>query len=235
MEEEIAEGMNDLIAQRIRNRELPAIDEGAGLGGHNGLYVARVATETMEYLLAFYRSGRCAQGCVAWRGLCTAKELRKVVDVGETKGVGLVLWIGRRLSDARHIVQPQRVGDTHLVHIGIGHKGKKAAMLVLPAETTDPSLAGSLEDRNLDHFTVNPSMAVLRLVGSDRHQSLIVNGLHEAIPQRAECCSQLAQVFRGGCMFLGLGHRGAVIDDGAAADGRRPVVDGDGRIDERTR
>src|SRR5258708_37641712 len=98
-------------------------------------------------------------------------------------------------------------------------------MLVLPAEAPDARLAGRFEDWNLDRFAVNSPVGALRLRCGNREQRAVVNRFDESIPQRVERRAQCPDVFRNRYVLLRLRNDSPVVNDGAADDLIRSVVD----------
>ena len=111
--------------------------------------------------------GGCGKRCVSRWGHRAAHELSKVIDVSQAKIIWLIFYACRRVEDRSNVRRAQPVRDSHLVEIGIPNKGEQAAVLVLPAEASDPSLSWGFEDWSLHHFPMNSAVALmLRTVGA---------------------------------------------------------------------
>jgi len=85
MQQKIAVGMDDLVAERRRHGENAAIDQRARRRRRDGLDMADIAADPLEQRLAGLGIRPRRQVSVArWR-LRTADELSEVVDIGQTK------------------------------------------------------------------------------------------------------------------------------------------------------
>src|ERR1700730_6088906 len=84
MQQKIAVGMDDLVAERRRHGESPAIDARARRRRRDGLHMTDIAADPLEQGLtgSGIRPGR--QVGVAWRHLRAANELSEMVDIGQT-------------------------------------------------------------------------------------------------------------------------------------------------------
>jgi hypothetical protein len=85
-----------------------------------------------------------------------------------------------------------------------------------PPLTTVPGVA----------VAVNSPVTALRLRCGDREQRAVVDRFDESIPQRVERRAQCPDVFRHRDVLLRLRNDSAVVDDGAADNLIRSVVDG---------
>src|SRR5438552_18977170 len=95
MQQEVAEGMDDFVAESVWDDEHAAIDHGSCGSGGDGFHVADTATNAAEEFSASDGEGGCGEGCVAGWNHGTADELSEVVDVGEAEIVGLILRVLR--------------------------------------------------------------------------------------------------------------------------------------------
>src|SRR6202041_2474399 len=127
-----------------------------------------------------------SEGCVARWNLSAAYELSKVVDVSQAKVIWLIVNARGNVQNLSDLGRAQPVRDAHFVEIGVGNKGEQAAVLVLPAEASDASLSGSLENRSLHHFPMNFTVSQFRLFRGDCNQSPIPYGFYKAIAQGVE-------------------------------------------------
>src|SRR5260370_5907958 len=85
MQQKVAEGMDDLIPQSVRNNKHAAIDNRPCRSCGNGLDMANTATDPTEKFSASYGCGcRGKRGVAGWNHLA-AYELSKVVDVSQAK------------------------------------------------------------------------------------------------------------------------------------------------------
>src|SRR6266404_7985902 len=100
--------------------------------------MTRAAAGAVEQ--AFSRQSRFSrrERCIAWRSLGTTDELRKVIDVGQAETVRHVFRILRHLANGCRVFWTQPIGHAHFVQVRICDKREQTAMLVFPAETTDP-------------------------------------------------------------------------------------------------
>ena len=105
-------------------------------------------------------------------------------------------------------------------------------MLVLPSESTDTCLPCGFEERDLDCFSTDSAFTLFRLVPGDCYQRVVIDSFDETVPQRIQCSAQRSNVFGGRDVFLSLGTSGAVVHDGASANGVQSIIDKDGWIDE---
>ena len=187
MQQKVAERMDDLIPQSLWNDKHAAIDNRPCWSRGNGFHMTNTATDAPEKFSASYGCGRRGKRCVAGWNHRAAYELSKMVDVGQAKVIWLIFWVLCGLENCSHVCGAEPVCDSHLVEIGIANKGKQAAVLILPAEASDPCLSRSLKDRSLHNLPVNSTFAQLRLSLGDRDQSPVVDGFHKSIPQGVEC------------------------------------------------
>ena len=81
MEQEVAVGVNDFIAQGFRHGECSAVDNRSCGRGDDGADVAGGAADLLEYVLARLSGSGCGENCVARRSLRAANELSEVVDI----------------------------------------------------------------------------------------------------------------------------------------------------------
>jgi hypothetical protein len=84
MQQKVAKGMDDLVAERCRHGKGPAIDRRARRRRRDGLDMTDIAADPLEQHLPGLgiRAGR--QVGVTRRGLRPADELSEVVDIGQT-------------------------------------------------------------------------------------------------------------------------------------------------------
>jgi len=90
VQQEIAVGMDNLVAESLRHGERAAVDGRAGRRSHNCAHVARAAADRFEDGLARLGVRRRRQHHIAWRHFRAADELRKVIDVRQPESVGNV-------------------------------------------------------------------------------------------------------------------------------------------------
>ena len=83
MQQKVAEGMDDLVAERRWYREGPAIDQRARRRGRDVLNMTDIAADPLEHCLTGPGIG-AGQFGIAWWRLRAADELGKVVDIGQT-------------------------------------------------------------------------------------------------------------------------------------------------------
>src|ERR1700726_1321476 len=178
--------MNCFIPQGLRNSEHPTIDNRPCRGRRYGFDVADTTTDLPEKLSTFQGCWGCGKYCVAWWNHCAAYELSKVVDISQAKVVRLIFRVRRGLEHCRNVLRAQPVSDAHFVEIGVANKGEQTAVLVLPAEASDASLSGSLENRSLHHFSMNFTVGQLGLFLGNCDQSPILYGFYKSIAQGVE-------------------------------------------------
>src|SRR5260370_26114634 len=201
MQQEVAERMDDLIPQSVWNNKHAAIDNRPCGSRDKGFHMADTATNTPEKFSASDGCRGCGKRCVSGWNHRAAYELSKVVDVRQAKVIRHIFRVLRGLQNRRDVRGAQPVRDSHLVQIGIANKGKQAAVLVLPAKASHPSLSRSLKDRSLHHLPMNSSTAQLRLSLGDRNQRPVVDSLHKSIPKGIETATQCPNVFRRRYVF----------------------------------
>jgi hypothetical protein len=148
-----------------------------------------------------------------------------MVDVGEAKTIRHIFRVLRHLANGSCVFWAQPIGHTHLVQVCIADKRQQTAVLVFPAETTDPCLARRFEYRNFDRFAMNSPFTDLGLSRGNCQQRTVVNRFHESIPQSVERRAQCADVFRDRYMLLRLRDDGPIVQDGAAHDAGCTIVD----------
>src|ERR1700719_5052472 len=84
VQQKITVGMDDLVAERCRHGESPAIDHGTGWRRGDGLDVTDIAADPLEQRLPDLGIGSGRQVGIARRGLRAANKLSEVVDIGQT-------------------------------------------------------------------------------------------------------------------------------------------------------
>ena len=84
MQQKVAKGMDDLVAERRWYREGPAIDHRARRRGRDGLNMTDIAADPLEQCLSGLGIGAGRQLGIARRRIRAADELSKVVDIGQT-------------------------------------------------------------------------------------------------------------------------------------------------------
>jgi len=84
MQQKVAEGMDDLVAERRWYREGPAIDQRARRRGRDVLNMTDIAADPLEHCLTGPGIGAGRQFGIAWWRLRAADELGKVVDISQT-------------------------------------------------------------------------------------------------------------------------------------------------------
>src|SRR6185369_17326432 len=121
-----------------------------------------------------------------------------------------IFGIGCGLADRGCVLRPQPVGHPHFIEIGVADEGEQAAVLVLPAEAAHTGLARSLQDRDLNDLSMNPSLADTRLLRADGEQRLVIDRFDEAVAERIEGRPERADVLRGWHVLLRLGNECAI-------------------------
>ncbi len=225
VQEEIAKRMNNLITQGIGHRKHPAIHHRSSGKRCHRFNMADVAANTFEELLTGLRIRCRSEGEIPRRRLGPPDKRRKVIDGVHTDRVGGIFGIGFDLANAGGVDRLQAIGHAHLVQIGVTYEGEQAAMLIFPAETSDPRLAGSFEDGNLDGLSLNYAAADVRLVAGNIQQRPIVDRLDEAVSQGVEDGPERANVLGIRHVLLRLRAGGAIVDEGPAGDRARAVID----------
>jgi hypothetical protein len=84
MQQKVAKGMDDLVAERRWYREGPAIDRRARRRGRDLLNMTDIAADPLEQCLTGMGISTGRQFGIARRRLRAANELSKVVDIGQT-------------------------------------------------------------------------------------------------------------------------------------------------------
>src|SRR5271156_6366369 len=159
MQQEVTERMDDFISESLWNSKHATIDNCPWRGRGDRLHMANTTTDSTEKFLAFYGCGGRGKRCVSRWNHRTAYELSKVIDVSQAKVIWLIFYACRRVEDGSNVRGAQPVRDSHLVEIGVSNKGEQAAVLVLPAESSDAGLSRSLEDRSLHNLPMNSTFA----------------------------------------------------------------------------
>src|SRR5262249_19218745 len=125
VKQEVAVGVNYLIAQRRRHGERPAIDYGARRRRRNGRHVANCAADRAEYLLAGPGVGRRRKLLVAADDLGTSHKFRESIYVPKLRRSPLyllVLRVGDRVAQTGYFGRIESISYAHLVQIGIPRK-----------------------------------------------------------------------------------------------------------------
>src|SRR5712671_4330447 len=84
VQQKIAVRMDDLVAERRRHDESPAIDPRARRRRRDGLDMPDIAADPLERHLSGSGIRPARQDGVSWRHLRAADELSEVVDIGQT-------------------------------------------------------------------------------------------------------------------------------------------------------
>src|SRR6266404_1201494 len=117
-----------------------------------------------------------------------------MIDIGHSQRVGSIFRIRLDFADTCHIDWFQPAGNSHLVQVGVGYKRKQARMLVLPAESADTSVPGSLQNRDLNSLALNHAVAESRMVVGDIDECVVVNRLDKAVAQCVQHGSKSADI-----------------------------------------
>ena len=123
VEQEVAVGMDDFVAERIGDGERSAIDDRSGGSRDDAADVAGGTADVFEHSLALLSRRGCGESCVSRGDLGAADELGEVVDVGEAEVIGNVFGICGDFADGGHIVGTQAVGHSHFIQIGVADEG----------------------------------------------------------------------------------------------------------------
>src|SRR5713101_6200128 len=240
VKQEDAVGMKLLSAEGGRNGERAAVEVCAGGSGRKRLNVAGIATHFVEYLRAQSSPGSLRSLGVARGSFRGTDEARKVIDIGETVGAGLVIRLRNRVAEVGDFVGLEAAGDAHFIQIGVRSEGKEAGLLVFPSETADAGLAGGFNDGNVEDLATDFAV-LLTLIFGEVHESLIRDGFDESIAQNVQRYAERADFFRVRDAFLnfragksGIGADGTVVHQGAALDDLRAAGDGNLRVHELT-
>src|ERR1700730_15679824 len=84
VQQKVTVGMDDLVAERCRHGESPAIDHGAGRRRRDSLAMTGIAADPLEQRLPGLGIGSGRQLGITRRGLRAADELSEGVDIGQT-------------------------------------------------------------------------------------------------------------------------------------------------------
>ena len=110
-------------------------------------------------------------------------------------------------------------------------------MLVFPAEASDSGVAWGFDDGDIEDLAANFMTALLALVLGEIDKSLVRNGFDEAVTEKIEGDAEGPNLFAVGNMLLNFGAGegaagadGAVVNQGAAFDDFRAVVNGNFRV-----
>ena len=114
VQQEIAEGMNDLVPEGIRNSESASIEHRSCRGGCDGSNVTGGATDLEEDLLTGLCVGSGEQSGIDRRSFCSSHERRKLVDV-----VIHVFGISGCLADGGGVRQVEPAGNALFVQVGV--------------------------------------------------------------------------------------------------------------------
>src|SRR5580704_11380142 len=181
MQQIVAKGVNDFVSWGLGNRKRAAVDHRAGRSRDDGFHMADIATERPEKLSASFGCGGRGKHCISRWNHGAAYELSEVVDVSQAEFVWLIVDARRAQKNSSDLCGSQSVRDSHLVQVSIADKGEQAAVLVLPAEASDASLARRLKDGSLNNFPMYPAVGQLRLCLGDRDQRSVINGFYKSI------------------------------------------------------
>src|ERR1700732_662862 len=107
MQQEVAVGMNDLVAQRLGYDERSAINDCSGTGRGDRRNMAGAAADAGEQAFSNENGGSFRQDCIAGGYLGAPDELRKMIDIGEAEIVRNVLRVRRHLAYGRGVFRAQ--------------------------------------------------------------------------------------------------------------------------------
>lgn len=241
VEEEVAIGVDDFIAEGVGNDERAAVDDRACGRGNDGGDVASVAADLLEDR-GPGQGVRCVDEIrVACGRFGGAHESGEVVDVGHAVGVRMIFRILSRFAKGGYVLRVEAAGDAHFVQIGVGGKREQAGVLIFPAEARDTSLARRFEYGDLNHLAADGAICVFALLVGDVHDGGAGDGFDEAVAERVERSAQGADVSMIRHVLLdfvlregGTGANGAVVDERTICNGDRSVANGDIWIGEIT-
>src|SRR5262249_7862795 len=114
VQQEVSEGMDDLVAQSGRDCEGPAIDYRTCRRSRNTHCVAEVTSYGIEDIPPSLSIGSGRQGVVAGRGFSRSHKPSKQINV-----VLGVLRVSGHLANGGDVVWIEPVRDSHLVEVGI--------------------------------------------------------------------------------------------------------------------
>jgi hypothetical protein len=120
VQQEIAEGMDDLVPEGIRNNEGTSVQRCSGRDSRDGSNVTGGATDLKEDLLTGLRVGSCEQSGVDRRSLRSSHERGKLVDV-----VFIVLGIGGCLTHGGGVGRVEPARDALFVQVGVSSERKQ--------------------------------------------------------------------------------------------------------------
>src|SRR5580692_8750874 len=115
VQQEVAERVNDFIAQNVGYDEGSPVYDGPCRCGSDAFDVTHIASDLFEKSLSGPPGGTCREHTIAGRHLGASHELRKVIDISKAEIVWNVLRIGRDLTYSSRVFRPQPIGDSHLV------------------------------------------------------------------------------------------------------------------------
>ena len=122
VQQEIAVGMECLVAERVGNGEFSTIHGCTrGCGGQRR-DMADVAANFGEQRFAFLGPSGGSLSSVARRSFGSAHEAREVIDIRKAVCAGFVVRFGYCIAQVGHFVGKQRVGNSHFVEVGIARE-----------------------------------------------------------------------------------------------------------------
>src|SRR5271166_382838 len=158
VQQEVSKRMDDFVPQSIWNCKCATIHSRSGGSRDNRFHMAGAAAELAKKMVTDLGGRSCSKRHISRGNHGSPYELSEV-DVSQAKVIRLIFGVLRSLENCGDVFRAQPVRDSHLVEIGVGNKGEQAAVLILPPEASDAGLSRSLENRRLDHFPVNSSIA----------------------------------------------------------------------------
>src|SRR5260370_31431757 len=115
MQQKVAEGMDDLVPQRVWDNKHAAIDHSPCGSRGNGLDMADTAADPTEKVCASYGCGGCGERCVSRWSHRAAYELSKVVDVSQAKVIRLIFRVLCGLENRSDVRGAQPGRYSHLI------------------------------------------------------------------------------------------------------------------------
>ena len=186
VQQEIAERVERLRAERRRDRERAAVDRGAGGGGRQGADVTDSAPDPVEQSRPALRlrgrgEQRVARG--SFRGPDKAGE---AVHIRQPIGARRIVGLGGGVAAIRDFVGEEPSGDPHFVQVRVARKRQQTGMLILPAEPPHPRLPGRLDDGHVQRLAADLAVGGPALRAGDPAQRLVGHRFHEAVAQEIE-------------------------------------------------
>ena len=137
VQQEVAERVDDLVAERVGDPQRAAVDPRPRRRGDDGPRVARRAADGVEDLAARPARSGSPHGAASTGGALVDRMNSANSSTSTPSSSEPGNRIGHDGAVGRVLVRLQRAGDAHLVDVGVRGERDQARLLVLVAEASD--------------------------------------------------------------------------------------------------